>query len=359
MFSKLLSWMVLRTRSDTTKEIEILVLRHQLAVLQRRTPRPRISWPDRAVIAALTRLLPTRRRLGFLVTPATILRWHRRLVSRHWTTQPARPGRPAIPAGLRALAVRLATENPTWGYRRIHGELAGLGYQIGASTIWKILHNAGIDPSPRRAGPTWTEFLRAQAHGILACDLFHLDTITLHRLYAFFVIEHATRRVHILGVTAHPTGAWLTQLARNLTMDLDDAGQRFRFLIRDRDAKFTAAFDAVFTAINIQIIKSPVRAPRANAIAERFVGTIRRELLDRILIINQRHATAVLRQYELHYNDHRPHRSLGQAAPLRPLPHRDHNRDQQRPPARPTRRTAPRVSAGRMRCAEFRAPTRT
>ena len=219
VFSKLLSWMVLRTRSDTTKEIEILVLRHQLAVLQRRSPRPRISWPDRALIAALTRLLPTRRRLGFLVTPATILRWHQRLVSRHWTTQPARSGRPSIPAGLRALAVRLATENPTWGYRRIHGELTGLGYQIGASTIWTILHNAGIDPSPRRAGPTWTEFLRAQAHGILACDLFHIDTITLQRLYAFFVIEHATRRVHILGVTAHPTGAWLTQLARNLTMD--------------------------------------------------------------------------------------------------------------------------------------------
>jgi putative transposase len=321
VFSKLLSWILLRTRSDTTKDVEILVLRHQLAVLQRRTPRPRISWPDRALIAALTRLLPTRRRLGLLVTPATILRWHQRLVSRHWTTQPARSGRPAIPAGLRALAVRLATENPTWGYRRVHGELIGLGYQIGASTIWKILHNAGIDPSPRRAGPTWTEFLRAQANGILACDLFHIDTITLQRLYAFFVIEHATRRVHILGVTPHPNGAWLTQLTRNLLMDLDDAGQRFRFLIRDRDAKFTAAFDAVFTAINVTVIKSPVRAPRANAIAERFVGTIRRELLDRILIINQRHATAALRQYELHYNDHRPHRALGQAAPLRPRPH--------------------------------------
>ncbi len=321
VFSKLLSWIVLRTRSETAKEIEILVLRHQLAVLQRRSPRPRISWPDRALIAALARLLPTRRRLGFLVTPTTILRWHRQIVTRRWTTQPARCGRPAIPAGLRALAVRLATENPTWGYRRVHGELIGLGYRIGASTIWKILHNAGIDPSPRRAGPTWTEFLRAQARGILACDLFHIDTITLQRLYAFFVIEHATRRVHILGVTPHPTGAWLTKLARNLTMDLDDAGRRFRFLIRDRDAKFTATFDAVLTCSGIQIIRIPVRAPRANAIAERFIGTIRRELLDRILIINQRHATAALRQYELHYNDHRPHRTLGQAAPLRPLPH--------------------------------------
>jgi putative transposase len=320
MFSKLLSWLVLRTRSNTTKEIEILVLRHQLAVLQRRTPRPRIGWPDRALIASLTRLLPTRRRHGMFVTPATILRWHQRLVSRRWTTQPTRAGRPAISAGVRALAVRLATENPTWGYRRIHGELAGLGYQIGASTIWKILRSAGIDPSSHRAGPSWVEFLRSQAHGILACDVFHLDTITLHRLYAFFVIEHATRRVHILGVTAHPAGAWLTQLARNLTMDLDDAGQRFRFLLRDRDTKFTAAFDAAFTAINVRIVRTPVRAPRANAIAERFVGSIRRELLDRILIINQRHAGIVLHEFEQHFNEHRPHRSLGQAAPLRPLP---------------------------------------
>ena len=320
VFAKLLSWMVLRTRSDAAKEIEILVLRHQLAVLQRRQPRPRISWTDRAVIAALGRLLPARRRLGLLVTPSTILRWHRHLVRRHWTTPQTRPGRPAIPAGVRALILRLATENPTWGYRRVHGELAGLGYQIGASTVWKILHTAGIDPAPRRAGPTWSQFLRAQAQAILACDLFHVDTITLHRLYVFFVIEHATRRVHILGVTAHPTGAWLAQQARNLLMDLDDAGRRFQFLIRDRDAKFTAAFDTVFTAIDVRILKTPVRAPRANAIAERFVGTIRRELLDRILITNQRHATAVLWQYEKHYNDHRPHRTLGQAAPLRPLP---------------------------------------
>jgi putative transposase len=320
MFAKLLGWIVLRTRSDTTKDVEILVLRHQLAVLQRRTPRPRMNWTDRALIAVLARLLPVRRRLGLLVTPATILRWHRQLIARRWTTQPTRLGRPAIPAGLRRLVLRLATENPTWGYRRVHGELAGLGYQLGASTVWKILNAAGIDPAPRRAGPSWTQFLRAQAHGILACDLLHLDTISLHRLYVFFVIEHATRRVHILGVTAHPTAAWLTQQARNLLMDLEDAGRRFRFLVRDRDTKFNTAFDTVFTTIDIKVIKTPVQAPRANAIAERFVGSIRRELLDRILIINQHHATAVLRQYERHYNDHRPHRTLGQAAPLRPLP---------------------------------------
>ena len=170
MFAKLLGWIVLRTHSDTAKEIEILVLRHQLAVLRRRTPRPRITWTDRAVIAALTRLLPQPRRLGLLVTPATILRWHRQLVARHWTTTPTGPGRPAIPTGLRTLVVRLATENPTWGYRRLHGELAGLGYQIGASTVWTILHRAGIDPSARRPGPTWSQFLQAQAQAVLACD---------------------------------------------------------------------------------------------------------------------------------------------------------------------------------------------
>ena len=325
IFTKLLGWIVLRTRSDTTKDIEALVLRHELAVLQRRTPRPRMSWTDRALIAALTRLLPRPRHLGLLVNPATILRWHRQLIARRWTTQPTRPGRPAIPAGLRALVLRLATENPTWGYRRVHGELTGLGYQIGASTVWRILTSSGIDPLTRRAGPSWTDFLRAQAHAILACDLLRLDTITLHRLYAFFVVEHATRRVHILGVTAHPTGAWLTQQARNLLMDLDDAGHRVRFLIRDRDARFTAAFDAVFTAADIRIVKTPVRAPRANAIAERFVRSVRRELLDRTLIINQRHAAAVLTEYAEHYNNHRPHRhrphrALSQAAPLRPLP---------------------------------------
>jgi putative transposase len=322
MFATLVSWMVLRGRPGRAKEIEILVLRHQLAILQRRTPRPRLRWTDRAVIAALTRLLPRRRRLGLLITPATIVRWHRQLVANCWRTQHARPGRPAIPAGVRRLVVRLATENPSWGYRRIHGELAGLGYEIGASTVWKILNAAGIDPAPQRTGPTWAQFLQAQAHGILACDLFHIDTVSLHRLYAFFVIEHATRRVHILGVTAHPTGEWLTQQARNLLMDLDDAGRRFRFLIRDRDAKFTTAFDTVFTAIDIRIVKTPVRTPRANATAERFVGTVRRELLDRLLITNHRHAAAALKQYARHYNEHRPHRALGQATPLRPLPDR-------------------------------------
>ena len=318
---RLVGGLVLLARSDAAKEVEILLLRHQLTVLQRQVGRPRLTWADRAVSAALALRLPPARRAGMLVTPGTLLRWHRRLVARRWTTSAGRrPGRPSIPAGVRALVKRLARENPGWGYRRIHGELAGLGYQVGASTVWSILHSAGLDPAPGRSGPTWQEFLKAQAEGIVACDLFHLETITLRRLYAFFTVEHATRRVRILGVTAHPTGQWLAQQARNLAMDLEDAGRSARFLIRDRDSRFTAAFDAVFTSMDADVIKIPVRAPRANAIAERFVGSVRRELLDRLLIVNTAHARAVLDEYEDHFNRHRPHRALRQAAPVRPLP---------------------------------------
>jgi putative transposase len=321
----LVGGLALLGRSEAVKDAEILLLRHQLAVLRRQSGRPQLTWADRIVMSALAQRLPPARRVGLLVTPGTILRWHRRLVARRWTTTGRRrPGRPSIPAGLRALVKRLAVENPSWGYRRIHGELAGLGYRVGASTVWSILQDDGLDPAPRRAGPTWRQFLQAQADGIVACDLFHLETITLRRLYVFFTVEHATRRIRILGVTAYPTGAWLVQQARNLLMDLDDAvgkGRgRVRFLIRDRDARFTTAFDAVFTGDSADVIKIPVRAPRANAIAERFVGSIRRELLDQILIINAAHARRVLSQYEQHFNTHRPHRALGQAAPLRPLP---------------------------------------
>jgi putative transposase len=192
-----------------------------------------------------------------------------------------------------------------------------MGYRVGAATVWSILKAARIDPAPPRSGPTWGEFLKAQAQGIVACDLFHMDTIFLCRLYVFFTVEHATRRVRIGRITAHPTGHWLVQQARNLTMDLDDAKYRIRFLIRDRDTRFTEAFDAVFTAVGADVIKIPARAPRANAIAERFVGSVRREILDRILVFNVAHAIRVLREYEEHFNTHRPHRSLGQAAPLR------------------------------------------
>jgi transposase InsO family protein len=317
---RLVGGLVLLARSQTAKEVEILLLRHQLAVLQRQAPRPRLTWADRVVMTALALRMPPARRVGLLVTPETILGWHRRLVARRWTTPGRRPGRPSIPTGVRALVKRLAVENPDWGYRRIHGELASLGYRIGASTVWSIMKAQGLDPAPRRSGPTWQQFLQAQAEGIVACDLFHIETITLRRLYVFFTVEHATRRVRIVGVTEHPTGDWLAQQARNVLMDLEDAGRRVRFLIRDRDAKFTDTFDAVFTAAGASIVKIPVRAARANAICERLVGSVRRELLDRILIINAAHARRVLQEYEVHFNTHRPHRSLRQAAPLRALP---------------------------------------
>ncbi|MFC6022943.1 integrase core domain-containing protein [Plantactinospora solaniradicis] len=310
---------VLALRGDRSNEVEILVLRHQVAVLRRQVSRPDLEPADRAVLSVLSRLLPRPRWASFFVTPATLLRWHRDLVARRWT-YPRRPGRPSTSAQVRRLVLRLAQENPTWGCRRIQGELGGLGYRIAASTVWKILTRAGLDPAPRRSGPTWTQFLAAQAKGILACDFLHVDMIGLTRVYVLFLIEIGTRRVHILGATRNPTGAWVTQLARNLMMDLGDRGSQFKFLIRDRDTKYTAMFDGVFTAEGIEVLRSPSGAPRANAHAERWVGTVRRECLDRMLIYNPRHLQVVLDEYVTHYNDHRPHQGRAQRPPNREEP---------------------------------------
>ncbi len=320
IFCQLSAWFALLMRSEASKTAEILVLRHQGSILRRQVARPRPTWADRALLSALARLLPKTRRRHLFVTPGTLLRWHADVITRRWTTKSQRPGRPPTSPPLRRVILRLASENPDWGYRRIAGELAGMGPQVVASTVWAILTRAGIDPSPRRSGPTWTEFLRTQASGILACDFVHCDTVLLTRLYCFAVVEHATRRIHILGVTAHPTADWVTQQARNLLMDLGDHVSQFKFLIRDRDSTFTSMFDVVFASEGIQIIKTPIRAPRANAIMERWIGSLRRELLDRILILNARHLRRVLAEYENHFTTHRPHRSLGQAAPLRALP---------------------------------------
>ena len=302
---RLLELVVLLGRSEASKEVEILVLRHELAVLRRQVPRPRHHRRDRLLLAALSRLLPRARWPVFVVTPQTVLRWHRDLVARRWTHPGRRPGRPRTGKTIRDLVLRLATENPSWGHRRIQGELVGLGYQVAASTVWAILHDAGVDPAPRRDGPSWRQFLTAQAHGIISCDFFTVETVLLRRLYVLIFVEIADRRVHLAGVTAHPTGEWVTQQARNLLLDLGERVERLRFLIRDRDAKFVGSFDAVFTAESIQIITTPPRAPRANAACERMVGTLRRELLDRILIINQAHLRRVLDEYLIHYNGHR------------------------------------------------------
>jgi putative transposase len=252
----------------------------------------------------------------FPVTPATILRWHRDLVARKWTyTGRRRPGRPSTRPPVKTLILRMARENPTWGHRRIQGELVRLGYTIAASTVWEILHAAGIDPAPRRSGPIWRQFLTAQAHAIIACDFFTVETVLLKRLYVLVFIEHGTRHLHLAGVIAHPTGAWVTQQARNLVMDLGERVGTLRFLIHDRDPVFIAAFEEVFKAEGLRIIKTLPQTPRMNAVCERVIGTLRRELLDRILILSRQHLALVLREYLIHYNGHRPHQSRDQRPP--------------------------------------------
>ena len=314
---RILGVIVVLIRSDQQMAAEVLVLRHENAVLRRQAGRVRCEPTDRAWFAALARIVSRRRWAEvFPVTPATLLAWHRRLAARKYDTSGWRkPGRPPTAPGIRHLVLRLARENPLWGHRRIQGELVKLGIAVAPSTVWEILHAAGLDPAPRRAGPTWRQFLRIQAAGILAVDFLHVDTVLLKRLYVLVFIEHGTRRMHLGGVTAHPTSEWTVQQARNLALTLDQQFGDIRFLIRDRGSNFTASFDTVFQAVGTRILVSAVQAPRMNAICERLVGTLRREVLDRTLILGEAHLRAVLTDYQTHYNTARPHQGLGQHVP--------------------------------------------
>jgi len=301
-------------RRADEKDIELLVLRHQVKVLQRQVSRPRLNRLDRVLFAAASRAMPRSSWSSFVVRPETLLRWHRELVRKKWTfRKKGQLGRPPIDPNVRDLVVRLGRENPRWGYQRIRGELLKLGIRVSATTVRTILLRHGMNPAPRRAGPTWAEFLRSQAAGILATDFFTVETISLKTLYVLFFIELSSRRVHLAGVTANPDSAWVTQQARNLAIEERLSG--VRFLLRDRDAKYSGPFDAVLRAEGVRIIRTPIRAPRANAFAERFVRTVRRECLDHVLIYDRRHLERVLGAYVAHYVDERPHRGLGLAVP--------------------------------------------
>jgi transposase InsO family protein len=313
-------------RSDRDKDAEILALRHQIAVLQRHLGPQKIRFEpaDRALLAALLYPLPrpTLRALRMLVRPDTILKWHRDLLARRHAlrSRPRRRGRPPTLRSIRTLVLRLARENSSWGYRRVHGELLVLGVKVAPSTVWQILREAGIDPAPDRSATTWADFLRSQANALLAADFIETVRLTGMRMYILAIIEHASRRIRILGATGHPTARWVTQAARNLAMDLEEAGSAARYLIRDRDGKFPALFDSILADAGIKVVRSGVRIPRMNAIMERWVRTCRRELLDRTLIWNQRHLLNALREYEAFYNAHRPHQGIANARPLQPLP---------------------------------------
>lgn len=313
---------------DRDKDVEILLLRYQLHMLQQRLehkPRPS-RWDKLVLVALVSKLKELRKGTNrpwsqsiLLVTPATILRWHRDLVRRKWTfTRRRVGGRPCIAAETEELILRLAHENPAWGYSRIHGELSKLGYSIGRSTVRDVLKRRGMPPAPQRArrGSTWRSFLRQHAPQMLACDFFTVETLFLRTVYVLFFIELDTRRVHLAGCTAHPTAAWVTQQARHVSWQIQDGRLPVRFLIHDRDAKFPVSFDKVFRSEGVEIVRTPFRAPNANAVAERWIRSTRAEVLHHLLIVNERHLRRVLTEYVAFFNYRRPHQGLGQRCPV-------------------------------------------
>jgi putative transposase len=307
---RLLQLVMLLARRERSKELEILVLRYELAILRRQQKRPQFSTSDRLLLAALSRFLPREFWRAFVVTPDTLLRWHRRLVAKHWTYPSRRPGRPPVGREVRELIVRLARENPAWGYIRIVGELRKLGIEVSASLVRNVLSVAGIPPAPQRDRVSWRSFIRAHAASTLACDFLTVDTVLLRRLYVLVFIRLGSRRIEYMAVTRNPDGLWMTQQAHNLMMDLEDRGLPAKFLIHDRDTKFSRSFDAVFQTAGVCTIRKPVRAPNANAHTERWVGTARRECLDRLLIFNRRQLQHVLSIFVHHYT------SDGRTAPF-------------------------------------------
>jgi hypothetical protein len=344
---RLFELMMLCSRSPRSKELEILVLRHELSILRRQARRPQLREADRLFLAALSRALPRPAWSAFSVSPRTLLRWHQRLVARRWTYPHGRPGRPPVDRDVEALVVRLARENQAWGYRRIVGELLGLGFSVSASSVRAILIRHRLPPAPERDGLSWRLFLRQQATTMLACDFLAVETVWLRRIYVLFFVSLERRRIEFVASTSNPDGRWVAQQARNLLMHLADREQSFRFLLHDRDSKFGSAFDEVFRSEGIRIIRTPIRAPNANTYAERWVRTLRRECLDRILIVNRRHPEQVLGAYTpLQPTQAAP---LALASTARPTPGRarPHTRDPH-PQTRSPRRPHQRIQSRRM-----------
>src|SRR6266850_3873102 len=273
-----------------------------------------MTWSDRLFLAAASRLLPRARWRSFIITPGTLLRWHRRFVAKRWTYA-RRAGRPPLRREIRALAIRFARDNPRWGYQRIVGELKGLGGVVSATTVRTWLRAAGLGPAGTRGGMTWRAFVRAHGRSMLAVDFFTVETIWLQRLYVLFFIELGSRRVHVAGSTPNPTAPWVIQQARQLSWTLAGRSEPMRFLIRDRDQKFTDRFDDVFSSEGIEVVRTPFRAPQANGVAERFVRTVRSECFDWLLILNEQHLERVLQAFIDHYNGDRPHRALSLTPP--------------------------------------------